>query len=241
MGLPLTVFIPAYNAAETISGVLERIPAETWDVIEAVIVIDDGSLDDTAQVVEDTKKRYPKLHLWSFRTNRGYGEAVRKGLTLSAQRNTPFIACLHADGQYPPEALLPFIRHMERHGVDVLQGSRHKSGGAIAGGMPWYKYLAGKCLTRLENAVFGLQLSDYHSGFLVYSQKAVLSVPLEKLSGYFDFDLEFIAHARRRGLVIGELAIPTHYGDETSYLNPVVYGFRALGVLWKYLTGRYDP
>jgi glycosyltransferase involved in cell wall biosynthesis len=241
MALPLTVFVPAYNAGKTIGGVLDRIPQEAWDSIEAVIVVDDGSGDNTGPVVEYRKKRYPKLDLHSFPTNRGYGEAVRQGLTLACRRNSPYIACLHADGQYPPEALLQFVGHMQRYGVDVLQGSRHKSGGAIAGGMPRYKYLAGNCLTRLENAVFGLGLSDYHSGFLVYSRRAVLSVPLEKLSGYFDFDLEFIAYARRRGLVIDELPIPTHYGDESSYLNPIVYGFKALGVMWKYGTGRYDP
>ncbi len=239
--LPLSVFVPAYNAAATIEGVLERIPGETWDIIEAVTVVDDGSQDATAEVLRGLQGKYPKLQICSFPANRGYGAAVRKGLEVCRGLGTDYIACLHADGQYPPEALLDFVRHMQRFGIDVLQGSRHKDGGALAGGMPRYKWLAGKCLTWIENRVFGLSLTDYHSGFLVYSRRAVATVPVSELSGYFDFDLEFIAYARKRALVINELAIPTRYGDEVSYLNPVVYGLKALRVLAKYVVGHYNP
>ena len=100
-------------------------------------------------------------------------------------------------------------------------------------------------LTRLSkksvavHKVFGLRMTDYHSGFLVYSRRALLAVPLDRLSGYFDFDLEFIAWASSKGLVIDELAIPTRYAGEVSHLNPIWYGLRALGVMGKYLTKRY--
>ena len=125
--------------------------------------------------------------------------------------------------------------------VDVLQGSRHKDGTALDGGMPVYKKIAGKCLTWLENRVFGLHLTDYHSGYMLYSRKAVANLPLQQLSSSFDFDVEVIAASRRRGLKIDEQGIPTHYGDEESHLNPISYGFRVLHVLWRYKRGYYDP
>ena len=93
-------------------------------------------------------------------------------------------------------------------------------------------------LTWFENKVFGLRMTDYHSGFLVYSRRALLAVPIDLLSGYFDFDLEFVAWARK-GQVVDELAIPTRYAGEVSHLNPIWYELRALGVMGRYLTERY--
>ena len=235
----LSVFVPAYNAADTVRAVIARIPDNAWQLIEAVHVIDDGSSDDTARVVQAIGSEYPKVHAHSLETNQGYGEAVRQGMTRCLASGTDYVACLHADGQYPPEQLCEFVRHMHARGIDVLQGSRHKEGSALAGGMPFYKYVAGKCLTWLENKTFGLRMTDYHSGYLVYSRRALLTVPIDRLSGYFDFDLEFIAWASGSGLVVDELAIPTRYAGEVSHLNPVWYGLRTLGVMGRYLSGRY--
>lgn len=235
----LSVFVPAYNAAHTIRGVIGRIPDEAWRIIEAVHVIDDGSTDDTASITKVLEQEYPKIHLHSLRPNQGHGEAVRQGIARCLASGGDYVACLHADGQYPPEQLCEFVQHMQNRGIDVLQGSRHKAGTALTGGMPVYKFVAGKCLTWLENWVFGLQMTDYHSGFLVYSRKALLAVPIDRLSGYFDFDLEFIAWSLRKGLVVDELAIPTRYAGEVSHLNPIWYGLRALSVMGRYLTGQY--
>src|SRR5262249_16307088 len=148
--------------------------------------------------------------------------------------NPDFCVCLHADGQYPPESIGKFINFMVENSVDILQGSRHKDGTALAGNMPLYKYFFGKWLVRLENTIFDLHMTDYHSGFLFYSRRAVSTIPFQLLSSSFDFDLEVIASARARNLNIRELAIPTHYGNEKSYLNPVSYGLRVLRVLFRY-------
>ena len=151
------------------------------------------------------------------------------------------MVCLHADGQYPPEKLPEFIPFMAEHGIDVLQGSRHRDGTALQGGMPAYKVLAGRILTWLENRTFDLRMTDYHSGFLVYSRRAAESIPFAELSHYFDFDLEVIASARSRQLVVDELGIPTRYDAEDSHLNPIWYGLRCLRVMARYKLGRFRP
>lgn len=235
------VFIPAYNAASTLPGVLERIPREVWQASRAVVILDDGSRDDTPHVAADLCRRYPGLRVESADGNQGYGRTVRRGLEIGLECGADYVACLHADGQYPPERIPEFVAHMHRHGIDVLQGSRHRDGTARAGGMPLYKVVAGRWLTRLENRAFDLALTDYHSGFLVYSRRALAAVPFQRLSSYFDFDLEFIACARSLGLTVDELGIPTRYADEESHLNPVLYGLRVLGVVGRYRLGRYDP
>jgi glycosyltransferase involved in cell wall biosynthesis len=235
----LSIFIPAYNAAATLPSVVERIPRDLWADIGTAVVIDDGSRDATAATVDELSRRYPKLKRHTFDRNRGYGQAVRRGLGLCRESRSEYAVCLHADGQYPPEKLVQFLEYMERYRVDILQGSRHKDGTARQGGMPRYKVAAGKALTWLENRCFGLDMTDYHSGFMWYSRNALRTIPFEKLSGYFDFDLEVIASARALGLKVDELAIPTRYAGEKSYLNPVRYGFRALRVMAKYRLGHY--
>jgi glycosyltransferase involved in cell wall biosynthesis len=236
----LSVFIPAYNAAATLPGVVKRIPADLWADIGTAMVIDDGSTDGTRGVAESLSRKFPKLGIFSFERNRGYGQAVRRGLGFCRESGSEYAACLHADGQYPPEKLVHFLDHMQRRRVDILQGSRHKDGTARLGGMPLYKVAAGKALTWLENRCFGMELTDYHSGFLCYSRRALRNIPFERLSGYFDFDLEVIACARALGLKVEELGIPTRYAGEKSHLNPVRYGFRALRVMAKYRLGHYQ-
>jgi len=149
--------------------------------------------------------------------------------------------CLHGDGQYPPEQIPRFVSTMVGDGFDILQGSRIASGTALSGGMPLYKYIANRSLTFCENIVFGLRMSDYHSGYLMYSRRALDALPFGSLSTSFDFDLEVIASARARGMRVGELAIPTRYADEVSNLNPIGYGLRVLRVMARYLRGRYRP
>lgn len=240
MSVSISVFIPAYNAEKTVGSVLARIPNAAWRLIDTVFVLNDGSSDKTVEIVEDLKASYPKIHLHSFAQNRGYGDAVRKGLQLCRERGSDYVVCLHADGQYPPEKMPEFVRYMHENGIDILQGSRHRDGTALKGGMPLYKHIAGKCLTRLENLVFGLELTDYHSGYMFYSKRALHVLPIEKLSRSFDFDVEVIASAKCRGLKIDELGIPTHYGDEESHLNPIDYGFRVLNVMFRYMRGYYN-
>jgi glycosyltransferase involved in cell wall biosynthesis len=236
----ICVFIPAYNAAQTLPSVIERVPESAWGLIQRVFVIDDGSKDGTANVAYGLAKRNPTLEVFSFAENRGYGSAVKKGLELCERYQPDYCVCLHSDGQYPPEKMEEGLNFMARNGIDVLQGSRHKDGTALEGHMPMYKYVFGKILTKIENYVFGLAMTDYHSGYLFYSRRAMENLPFYQFSPSFDFDLEVIASAHAHRLVVGEIGIPTRYADEKSYLNPVTYGLRVLRVIFKYAFGAYS-
>jgi nucleoside-diphosphate-sugar epimerase/glycosyltransferase involved in cell wall biosynthesis len=239
MACSISLYIPAFNAASTIKGVIARIPDDLWKSVKNVWIIDDGSTDRTAIAAEELSAAYPQIRQVHLTRNKGYGNAVRIGLSLCRNDGCDFAACVHADGQYPPESVLPFVRAMAEKRIDLMQGSRIASGTALRNGMPLYKYAAGRILTALENRVFSLCLTDYHSGFLVYSRKALDLLPFYRLSASFDFDLEVIASARAAGMRIAELSIPTRYAGERSYLNPVTYGLRVLGILIKYLCGHY--
>lgn len=235
------MFVPAYNAAGHLGELFARIPASAWEMIRVVWVINDGSRDQTGAVARKIAAGNNAVKVWEFERNQGYGTVVRKGIALCQDASCEIALCLHADGQYPPEDIPRFAEHMRSSGLDILQGSRLASGTALSGGMPLYKYVAGRILTAIENATFGLRMTDYHSGYLCYSTRAMLAIPFNRLSASFDFDLEVIASARARGLKVGELPIPTRYAGERSYLNPLTYGLRVLRVVARYAAGRYRP
>jgi len=236
--MKLVVVIPAYNAARHIAGVLERVAKLRFCGLERVLVVDDGSRDATAQLVEQTSGFGSLVELVRRPKNGGYGAAMKDGLAAARALGPDLVACVHADGQYAPEALPGLITALSQRQLDLLQGSRIASGTALSGGMPLYKYLANAALNLLENHTLDLKLSDYHSGYLLYGPRA-LRLPFERLSDSFDFDLEVIASAKSRGLGVGEAPVPTHYGDEISHLNPFSYGLRVLRVLWNFRRGHY--
>jgi glycosyltransferase involved in cell wall biosynthesis len=237
--MKLAVVVPAYNAARHLPGVIARLVAHRPEGLGRIVVVDDGSVDDTAAVAAALATATREVAFVRRARNGGYGAAMKDGLAAARAAGADHVATVHADGQYSPEALGELLGALERRGLDLLQGSRIAGGRARAGGMPRYKIAGNWALNQLERRVLGLPLTDFHSGYLVYGPRALSALPFARLSDSFDFDLEAIAAARARGLAVGEAPIPTHYGDEISYLNPVAYGLRVLRVLWRYRRGAY--
>ncbi len=237
--MSLAVVIPAYNAARHVRDVMQRVARVPGLEPLRVIVVNDGSTDATRGEIASFSAVDSRFELLDRPKNGGYGAAMKDGLERARQVDPDVVACVHADGQYSPEALPSLIGNLFARGLDLLQGSRILSGTALSGGMPVYKYMANAVLNRVESRTLDLSMTDYHSGYLVYGRRAMREVPFRALSESFDFDLEVIASARARGLAVGEAPVPTHYGDETSHLNPVAYGFRVLRVMWRYRRGRY--
>jgi glycosyltransferase involved in cell wall biosynthesis len=239
--MSLVIVMPAYNAGRHLRALAARI-ARVADVdLTRIVVVNDGSTDDTREQILSLGAVDARFELVDRRANGGYGAAMKDGLDRARLSRPEMVACVHADGQYSPEALPRLAHAMRARRLDILQGSRIASGTALSGGMPVYKYIANAALNRLENRTFDLQMTDYHSGYLFYGRRALEMLPLRTFSDSFDFDLEVIASARAHGLSVGESPVPTHYGDETSYLNPAKYGLRVLRVMWNYRRGHYDP
>jgi glycosyltransferase involved in cell wall biosynthesis len=174
--------MPAYNAARHLPAVIDRFPDELWRMVEHVWIINDGSTDDTRDCANRLAGKNPKIKAVHFAWNRGYGKAVREGISRCRTDRCDYAVCVHADGQYPPEPVPRFVGEMAASGIDILQGSRIASGTALSGGMPAYKYVANRILTFFENIVFDLSMTDYHSGMLFYSRRALNSLPFEALS-----------------------------------------------------------
>lgn len=234
----LFVVVPAYQAEATLEATIGRIPSSTWESVGTLLVLDDGSRDGTSAAAERLRTLHPRVRLVRSERNRGYGPTVRDGLDAARRSDCDVAAVLHADGQYAPELLEPLATSLVDRGLALLQGSRHR-GGALAGGMPLYKFAAGKALGALERGTLGLPLSDFHSGYILHGRAALDRIPYEKLGDSFDFDLQVLACAAALGLPVGEEAIPTRYAGEVSHLRPIPYGLRVLSVLRRYRAGAF--
>ena len=236
----IVVVIPAYQAAETLPCVLSRIPKTTYDTLERILIVEDGGADVACSTSSELLKCYPKIDVLFHEHNKGYGAAQKTGYKRALEIGADVVALLHADGQYAPEILQDLYEPLVKDEADMVLGSRMKNyRSALKGGMPLYKFVANICLTTLENLVYGMHLSEYHSGYMLYNRKALETIPFEKLSDRFHFDGEMLMVGGLKKLRIKDLPIPTHYGDEKSHLKPIQYGFEVLGIILKYIMGKY--
>jgi glycosyltransferase involved in cell wall biosynthesis len=210
----LLIFVVAYNAERTIDDVLARIPhrlAEDYHV--EVLVIDDSSRDRTFERGEEIRKAETlpfKLHVLYNPVNQGYGGNQKIGFHFAIERDFDFVALLHGDGQYAPECLPDLAEPLASGEADAVFGSRMlASRGARDGGMPLYKFVGNKVLTAIQNGLMRVRLSEFHSGYRVYSVDALRRIPFRLNTDDFHFDTEIIIQLVLAGQRIKELPIPT--------------------------------
>jgi len=144
---------------------------------------------------------------------------------------------LHPDYQYSPRLIEAMVPLAATGQFDVVLGSRILSEGALAGGMPFYKYVSNRALTAFENIFLGLKLSEYHTGYRTFTRKVLETLPLHECSNDFLFDNQMLAQAAMFGFRIGEISCPTRYFAEASSINfrrSVVYGVGVLGTSLRY-------
>jgi glycosyltransferase involved in cell wall biosynthesis len=219
------IVVVAYNAASTLTRVLDRIPRDFAQRIDEILIGDDASEDSTFRVALGYQ-RSAELPLRVIRSprNLGYGGNQKVGYRWAMEHGLDIVVLLHGDGQYAPELLPAIIEPLELDRCDAVLGSRMLTPGAARrGGMPLYKYFGNRVLTRFENAVVGTDLSEWHSGYRAYRVDALREIPFEQNSDGFDFDTQIILQLLEAGKQIVEIPIPTYYGDEICYVNGVKY------------------
>ncbi|HVN86451.1 MAG TPA: glycosyltransferase family 2 protein [Candidatus Binatia bacterium] len=225
----VVVVMPAYNAGRTLRMTYTELP---HDSVDMVILVDDGSTDDTVAVARELN-----LKLFLHDRNYGYGANQKTCYAEALRAGADIIVMVHPDYQYDPRLLPEIVHPIQRGDADVVLGSRLKSGSALSGGMPWWKYVSNRFLTGVENWVFGLRLSEYHTGYRAYRREVLETVNVALNADKFIFDQEIIAQIVEGGFRIAEVPVPTRYFAEASsasFLASTRYG---LGILW--LTTRY--
>ncbi len=225
--------MPAYNAALTLERTYADIP---HDLVDHVILVDDVSDDETVDVA-----RKLGLEVIVHRQNLGYGGNQKTCYDRALEWGADVVVMLHPDYQYDATRIPALVAPITAGDADLMLGSRFL-GDPLAGGMPRWKYVSNRFLTGLENAVFGLQLSEYHTGLRAYSRRLLETIPYRLNSNDFVFDQELVAQVVAvGGLPIGEIAVPTRYFEEASSVNfrrSVVYGLSTLRVVARFLLHR---
>ncbi|MCU0699455.1 MAG: bifunctional glycosyltransferase/class I SAM-dependent methyltransferase [Myxococcaceae bacterium] len=227
--LRLCIFVIAYQAEKTLAWVLDRIPESVLrDYDCEVLVVDDASTDGTFEVGREYRraKGLPAARLTVLRNefNQGYGGNQKVGYAYAISGGFDLVAMVHGDGQYAPEELPRLLEPLARGEADAVFGSRMMTRlGALKGGMPLYKYVGNKILTTAQNRLLGTTLSEFHSGYRIYSTRALRQIRFDLNSNDFHFDTEIIIQLLNARLRIRELSIPTYYGDEISRVNGLKY------------------
>ncbi|HEY2140403.1 MAG TPA: bifunctional glycosyltransferase/class I SAM-dependent methyltransferase [Chthoniobacterales bacterium] len=224
----LLIFIVAYNAQTTIEKVLSRIPSSLQSDNVEVLIIDDSSKDDTFQSGLRYQQRNSAFKITVLRTpeNQGYGGNQKLGYRYAIDNGFDIVALVHGDGQYAPEKLPQLIAPLAAGEADAVFGSRMiDKKAARQGGMPAYKWIGNQILTVFQNRMLQTDLSEFHSGYRLYSTAALSQIPFEKNTNDFHFDTEIIVQLVFKKLRIVELAIPTYYGDEICHVNGLKYAW----------------
>ena len=235
----LLIFIPAYNVEKRIVDVLERIPKNIFNEnFIRLLIIEDFSKDNTIKVIDkyigDNIEK-DLIHLIKNEKNHGYGGVQKIAFKYALDNNFDFIIMLHGDGQYAPEKIPDFVSNLINDKADAVFGSRliHPKD-ALKGGMPFYKFIANRALTMLQNLILGTKMTEFHSGYRSYNVNSLKKINFEKNTNDFHFDTEIIIQMKRLKFTIKEIPTPTFYGDEVSHLRSIPYGINVLISTIKY-------
>jgi len=229
----VVIVMPAYNAARTLERTYADIPHE---IVGRIILVDDVSRDETVEVAERLG-----LDVIIHRQNLGYGGNQKTCYDAALAAGAEVVVMLHPDYQYDATRIPALVEPILAGRSDLVLGSRFL-GDPLAGGMPRWKFISNRFLTRVENLAFGLHLSEYHTGLRAYSRRLLETIPYRLNSDDFVFDQELIAQVvAAGGLGIDEIAVPTRYFEEASSVGlrrSIVYGISTLRVVARYLLHR---
>ncbi len=222
--------MPAYNAARTLRQTYDGVMAH--GIVDRVIVVDDASKDETVAMARTLPQTQVEVHP----RNRGYGGNQKTCYRLALAAGADIVIMIHPDYQYTP-ALIPAMASLVASGLyPCVIASRILGGGALRGGMPWWKYVSNRFLTLVENLLLGAKLSEYHSGYRAFSRALLEELPLEENSDNFIFDNQMLVQIISRGYQIGEVTCPTKYFPEASSIGwaaSIRYGLGCLATAWR--------
>ncbi|MBN1381699.1 MAG: glycosyltransferase family 2 protein [Deltaproteobacteria bacterium] len=220
----LVIVLPAYNAEKTLEQTYSEIP---FDIVDDIILVDDASSDNTEKLARQLGIR----HIVRHEKNKGYGGNQKTCYDKALSLNADIVIMLHPDYQYTPK-LIPAMAYIIVSGLyPVVFASRILGKGAIAGGMPRYKYIANRLLTLFQNILLRQKLSEYHTGYRAYAAEVLRNINYHANSDDFIFDNQIIAQIFFAGYQIAEVTCPTKYFEDASSINLArssVYGWGVL-------------
>lgn len=223
-GKKVIAVLPAYNAALTLEKTYNEIP---FDLVDEVILCDDASKDNTS----DLARKIGIKHVIVHEQNKGYGGNQKSLYNKALELDGDIVIMLHPDYQYTPKLIPAMVNIIGDELYPVVLGSRILGKGALAGGMPVYKYIANRFLTLTQNLLIKYKLSEYHTGYRAFSREVLEGINFNANSDDFVFDNEMLSQIIFHGYHIAEVTCPTKYFAEASSINFKRSATYGLGVL----------
>ncbi|MCC6461896.1 MAG: glycosyltransferase family 2 protein [Saprospiraceae bacterium] len=233
-GKKVVVVLPAYNAAKTLEKTYREIP---FDLVDEVILCDDHSRDNTADLARHLGIRHVLVH----EQNKGYGGNQKTLYNKALELGGDIVIMLHPDYQYTPKLIPSMVNIIGEDLYPVVLGSRILGMGARKGGMPLYKYIANRFLTFAQNTLIHYKLSEYHTGYRAFNREVLETINFNQNSDDFVFDNEMLSQIVYAGFDIGEVTCPTKYFEEASSINfrrSMKYGLGVLRVSFNHFFQR---
>jgi glycosyltransferase involved in cell wall biosynthesis len=237
----VSIIIPAYNESQRIVASLDKISAyiaeQQWTA--EIVVVNDGSRDNTAEIVQEYVKKNPVVRLLENPGNRGKGYTVRNGVMHA---NGDVILFTDADLSSPIQESRKLFNAIEA-GADVTFGSRWLQAELQTERQPLYRQVFGRIFNLLLRIILGLKYKDTQCGFKAFTRKAGHQIFSRQMIDRWGFDPEILFLAEKFGFKVAEVPVEWAH-DNRSKINPVVDGFKMftemLRVRWADLTGKYD-
>lgn len=230
LGKKLVIVLPAYNAGKTLENTYQEIP---FDIVDDVVLVDDHSCDNTIEIARKLDIR----HVIRHDTNKGYGANQKTCYDKALNLDADIVIMLHPDYQYTPKLIHSMAYLIANDVFPVVLGSRILGNGARRGGMPFYKYLANRLLTFVQNILLSQKLSEYHTGYRAFSSEVLKSINYHLNSDDFIFDNQILSQIIFKGFQVAEITCPTSYFKEASSISfgrSVKYGMGVLSVSVKH-------
>jgi glycosyltransferase involved in cell wall biosynthesis len=230
----IIVVMPAHNAAKTLKTSYKRLPKE---YVDEVILIDDASTDNTYKIA----KQLP-IKVFRNEINLGYGGNLKMCLTKALEAGADIIIEFHPDNQYDPQNL-PLFLEKAKIGYDFALGSRfiHPKE-ALERHMPLTKFIANRSLTFIDQFILGIELSEFHSGFRLYTRTFLQSVPYLQNSDDYLFSFEIIVQAVYYKFKVADVQISCDYHPKMHTANlyrSTIYALGTFQTLFQYVLSKF--
>lgn len=232
-GKKIIVVMPAYNAERTLRQTYDEIPR---DIVDDVILVDDASRDRTVAIATELG-----IHCVVHPSNAGYGANQKTCYRRALELGADVVVMVHPDYQYTPKLITAMAAMITSGVYHAVLGSRVLGRGALAGGMPLYKFVANRVLTLIQNLCLAQKLTEYHTGYRAFSRDVLVRLPLEENSNDFVFDNEMIVQLVFFGYEVAEITCPAKYFEDASSINfrrSVRYGLEVLRTTLRYVLAR---
>ena len=216
----LCAVIPAYNAARHLPAVIDRVAGHVPR--DRILVVDDGSSDETRDVAARAGAT-----VVPHAQNQGKGAAIRTGLARAQELGPTFAILLDADGQHNPDDIPAFVARQRETGADMVVGNRL----VRAANMPWLRKATNYVTSAVVSLLAGRHVPDSQNGYRLVRVAHFKKFPLT--TSRYEIESEMIIRAGRAGGKIASVPVETIYGDERSFINPLVDTGRFLRMVGK--------